>query len=49
MEENHIHIRYYDCDNSAGIIDLPAMRHDLARAGIAMYGLYPSQEVKRTL
>ncbi|MEJ8733232.1 MULTISPECIES: alanine racemase [Mediterraneibacter] len=47
MEENHIHIRYYDCDNSAGIIDLPAMRHDLARAGIAMYGLYPSQEVKK--
>lgn len=47
MEEKHIDIQYYDCDNSAGIIDLPAMRHDLARAGIAMYGLYPSKEVKK--
>lgn len=33
------------CDNSAGIIDLPQANLNLARAGIAMYGLYPSSEV----
>ena len=40
-------IQYYDCDNSAGIIDLPEMRHDLARAGISTYGMYPSDEVDK--
>jgi len=30
--------------NSAGIIDMPEMHLDMVRAGIAMYGLYPSEE-----
>lgn len=47
MEERHIQIPYYDCDNSAGIIDFPELKHDLARAGIAMYGMYPSEEVNQ--
>ena len=33
------------CDNSAGIIDLPQMKQNLVRAGIATYGMYPSEEV----
>ena len=33
------------CDNSAGIIELPQANLNLVRAGIAMYGLYPSREV----
>ena len=45
MEKRGVEIPYYDCDNSAGIIDFPDMKHDLARAGISMYGLYPSDEV----
>lgn len=45
MEKRGVAIRYYDCDNSAGIIDFPDMKHDLARAGISMYGMYPSEEV----
>lgn len=45
LEERKIDIRYFDCDNSAGIIDFPDMKHDLARAGISMYGMYPSEEV----
>nr|WP_294494388.1 alanine racemase [uncultured Mediterraneibacter sp.] len=44
-EKRGIPIRYFDCDNSAGIIDFPDMKHDLARAGISMYGMYPSEEV----
>jgi len=33
--------------NSAGIIDLPETHLDMVRAGIALYGLYPSGEVDR--
>lgn len=33
LETNGVQISYYDCDNSAGIIDFPDMKHDLARAG----------------
>ncbi len=47
MEARQIPIRYYDCDNSAGIIDFPDMKHDLARAGISTYGMYPSDEVNK--
>lgn len=38
---------YYHCANSAGIIDLREADLDLVRAGIATYGLYPSDEVKK--
>ena len=47
MERLGVDVRYLDCDNSAGIIDFPDMKHDLARAGIAMYGMYPSEEVQK--
>ncbi len=33
--------------NSATVIDLPEMALDLVRPGIMMYGLWPSQEVKK--
>ena len=46
-EKRNIYIRYFDCDNSAGIIDFPDMKHDLARAGISTYGMYPSDEVDK--
>lgn len=35
------------CSNSAGILEMPEANMDLVRAGIAMYGLYPSEEVFR--
>ena len=47
LEKRNIFIRYYDCDNSAGIIDFPDMKHDLARAGISTYGMYPSDAVNK--
>lgn len=40
---------YYHCANSAGIIDLREANMDMVRAGIATYGLYPSDEVKKEL
>ncbi len=47
LEKRGVSIQYYDCDNSAGIIDFPDMKHDLARAGISTYGMYPSDEVMK--
>ncbi|MCX6095140.1 MAG: alanine racemase, partial [Candidatus Bipolaricaulota bacterium] len=35
--------------NSAAILDLPEAWYDLVRPGIAIYGLYPSPEVSRSI
>ena len=37
----------YHCSNSAGIIDIKKANMDLVRAGISIYGLYPSEEVEK--
>jgi alanine racemase len=37
------------CSNSAGIIELPEANMDVVRAGITMYGLWPSDEVARNI
>lgn len=39
----HVPIRHIA--NSAAIIDLPETHLDMVRAGIIIYGLYPSDEV----
>lgn len=36
------------CANSAGILELPDTRMDMVRAGIILYGLWPSAEVPHT-
>ncbi|MCM1186647.1 MAG: alanine racemase [Lachnoclostridium sp.] len=46
-EELRLHIPLKHCSNSAGIMELPGMNLDLVRAGIILYGLYPSFEVDR--
>ncbi len=35
------------CSNSAGILELPEANMDLVRAGITVYGIYPSDEMDR--
>ncbi len=35
------------CANSAAIIDMPKVQMDMVRLGIAMYGMYPSDEVNQ--
>lgn len=35
------------CSNSASIMELPRMHLDMVRAGIILYGLWPSDEMKR--
>ncbi len=43
----HIPIRH--CCNSAGIIRMPEADMDAVRAGITIYGLWPSDEVERNI
>ena len=46
-EELSLHIPLKHCANSAAIMELPETELDLVRAGIAMYGLWPSEEMDR--
>ena len=38
---------YHHCSNSAGIVDMPEANMDIVRAGITLYGLWPSDEVEK--
>lgn len=44
-EARGVTFAYRHCSNSAGIIDLPEANMDAVRAGITLYGLWPSDEV----
>ena len=48
LKERGVEIPIKHCANSAAIIDLPHMGFDMVRAGISVYGLYPSDEVDRS-
>lgn len=48
LEEKLSHPLICHCANSAAIIDLPQTQMDLVRAGISIYGIYPSDEVDRS-
>ncbi len=47
IEEKGYQIPLRHCANSAAIIEMPEANLDLVRAGIALYGLWPSREVCR--
>ncbi|XCP83657.1 alanine racemase [Roseburia hominis] len=48
LEGKGLNFAYYHVSNSAGIIDSPHLHSNLVRAGISIYGLYPSEEVEKT-
>lgn len=48
LEERGVKIPIHHCSNSAGIVDIPEANMDLVRAGITLYGLWPSKEVDHT-
>ena len=48
-EELGLEIPLCHCSNSAGIIEFPEANMNLVRAGITLYGLWPSSEVSRTI
>lgn len=47
LKERGVRIPVRHISNSAGIIDMPEANCDLVRAGISIYGLYPSDEVDK--
>tara|TARA_B100001063_G_scaffold75725_1_gene69984 strand:- start:199 stop:1380 length:1182 start_codon:yes stop_codon:yes gene_type:complete len=47
LEERGLNIPIKHVSNSAAIIDLPELNFDMVRAGIMLYGLYPSKNVNK--
>ena len=47
LQEAGISIPLRHCFNSAGILEMPEANMDAVRAGISMYGIYPSDEMDR--
>ena len=47
LENRGLNIPIKHMSNSAAIIDLPEYNLDMVRAGIMLYGLYPSQDVNK--
>lgn len=47
LEQAGVPVPLRHCSNSAGIIDMPYANLQLVRAGISIYGIYPSDEVKK--
>ena len=49
LEKSGVHIPLKHCSNSAGIIRMKEANLDAGRAGITIYGIYPSSEVERDI
>lgn len=49
LKEKGVEFQYEHCANSAAIIDVSDAHFDLVRAGISIFGLYPSDEVNKEL
>lgn len=49
LEDAGIQIPMKHCSNSAGIIHVPEANLNAVRAGITIYGIYPSNEVERDI
>lgn len=48
VEKRGIHVEIKHMANSAAIMELPESHFDMVRAGVVLYGLWPSDEVKRS-
>ena len=49
LEENGVKISLKHCCNSGGILNFPDMQMNMVRAGVILYGLYPSDEVRNKI
>ena len=47
LEEKGLNIPIKHCSNSAAIVDIPKANMNMVRAGIILYGLWPSDEVNK--
>ena len=48
VEARGVEIPIKHCSNSAGIVDIPEANMDMVRAGITLYGMWPSEDVDKT-
>jgi alanine racemase len=48
LNERGVEIPILHCSNSAAIIDMPAANMSVVRAGISLYGMWPSDEVQKS-
>lgn len=48
LEERGVKVPIHHCSNSAAIVDMPEANMHLVRAGITMYGMWPSPEVNKS-
>lgn len=46
LDKEGVHFKYKHCSNSAAVFEYPEYQMDMVRAGIVLYGLLPSNEVK---
>ncbi|MCT4595827.1 MAG: alanine racemase [Anaeromicrobium sp.] len=49
LEKNNVNIKIKHTSNSAAIIDMDSTHLDMVRAGIILYGLYPSEHIQKNL
>lgn len=49
LENRGVRFELRHCSNSAAILEYPEMHFDMVRAGIILYGLYPSADVEKTV
>lgn len=47
LSDRRVEIPMIHCSNSAAIIDMPEANMSVVRAGISLYGMWPSDEVKK--
>lgn len=47
LEERKVEIPLIHCSNSAAIVDMPEANMSVVRAGIILYGMWPSNEVEK--
>lgn len=48
LSERKVSIPIHHCSNSAGIVEISDANMDMVRAGIILYGLWPSEEMSHT-
>jgi len=49
LEDSGVDIPLKHCCNSGGIVNFPEMHLDMVRAGLVLYGLYPSKEMEKKI
>lgn len=47
LKKREVFFSFEHCSNSAAIVDIPEANFDLVRAGISIYGLYPSEDLNK--